>query len=202
MIGPGPRERDIAGVLLDEQRIQAGVVALAERISADYRARDPLLVGVLKGAVIFMADLCRALTITHEMDFVAAASYGSATQTSGVIRLLKDLDREITGRHVLLVEDIVDTGLTLDYLLKTLRARRPASLEVCVLLCKPAELRVDVALRYKGFDIPSVFVVGYGLDYAERYRNLPFVGTLRPEVYTRSDATAGSGAAPDALGSS
>jgi hypoxanthine phosphoribosyltransferase len=120
------------------------------------------------------------------MDFVAAASYGSATQTFGVIRLLKDLDQEIVGWHVLVVEDIVDTGLTLAYLLNTLRARRPASLEVCVLLCKPQDLRVDVGVKYKGFDIPSVFVVGYGLDYAERYRNLPFVGTLRPDVYMPS----------------
>ena len=135
-----------------------------------------------------MADLSRHLTVPHEFDFVAASSYGSATATSGVVRLLKDLDCDISGRHVLLVEDIVDTGLTLAYLLKLLRARRPASLEVCALLCKPAELRVDVAMKYKAFDIPSVFVVGYGLDYAERYRNLPFVGTLRREVYERSGA--------------
>jgi hypoxanthine phosphoribosyltransferase len=189
MTGPGIRERDIEGVLLDQQQIQAGVVTLAERISADYRDRDPLLVGVLKGAVIFMADLCRALTIDHQMDFVAAASYGSGTQSSGVIRLRKDLDQEIEGRHVLLVEDILlDTGLTLDHLVQTLSARRPASLELCVLLCKPAELRVDVAVKYKGFDVPSVFVVGYGLDYAERYRNLPFVATLRPDVYEPSGA--------------
>jgi hypoxanthine phosphoribosyltransferase len=119
---------------------------------------------------------------------VATSSYGSATETSGVVQLLKDLDRDITGRHVLLVEDIVDTGLTLAYLLETLRTRGPASLEVCALLCKRDELRVDVPLKYKGFDIPSVFVVGYGLDYAERYRNLPFVGTLRPEVYESSGA--------------
>jgi hypoxanthine phosphoribosyltransferase len=138
--------------------------------------------------VIFMADLSRRLTVPHEFDFVAASSYESATETSGVIRLLKDLDHDIAGRHVLVVEDIVDSGLTLDYLVKTLQARRPASLEVCVLLCKPAELRVNVAVRYKAFDIPSLFVVGYGLDYAERYRNLPFVGTLRPEVYQHSSA--------------
>ena len=120
------------------------------------------------------------------MDFIATSSYGSATETSGVVRLLKDLDREIEGRHVVLVEDIVDSGLTLDYLLATLRPRRPASLEVCALLQKPDELRVEVPVRYKAFDIPSVFVVGYGLDYAERYRNLPYVGTLRREVYERS----------------
>jgi hypoxanthine phosphoribosyltransferase len=186
VIGQGTRDQDIEAVLLDEQRIQAGVASLAERISADYRDRNLLLVGVLKGAVIFMADLSRHLTVPHEFDFVATSSYGSATETSGVVRLLKDLDRDISGRHVLLVEDIVDTGLTLAYLLETLQARGPASLEVCALLCKPAELRVEVPMKYKGFDIPSVFVVGYGLDYAERYRNLPFVATLRPEIYEHS----------------
>jgi hypoxanthine phosphoribosyltransferase len=126
--------------------------------------------------------------VPHEVDFIAVSSYGSATETSGVVRLLKDLDREISGRHVILVEDIVDTGLTLDYLLETLRPRRPASLEVCVLLCKPQELRVEVDVRYKAFDIPSVFVVGYGLDYDERYRNLRYVGTLKREVYERPGA--------------
>jgi hypoxanthine phosphoribosyltransferase len=185
--GCGVRDRDIESVLLDEERIRARVAELAARISADYRGLDLLLVGVLKGAVVLMADLSRALTVPHEVDFIAVSSYGSATETSGVVRLLKDLDREIAGRHVILVEDIVDTGLTLDYLLETLRPRRPASLEVCVLLCKTQELRVDVEVKYKGFDIPSVFVVGYGLDYAERYRNLRFVGTLRREVYERPD---------------
>ena len=182
------QERDIETVLLDEERIKAGVAELAARISTDYEGRDLLLVGVLKGAVVLMADLSRALDVPHEVDFIAVSSYGSATETSGVVRLLKDLDREIADRHVILVEDIVDTGLTLDYLLETLRPRRPASLEVCVLLCKPQELRVDVDIRYKGFDIPSVFVVGYGLDFAERYRNLRFVGSLRREVYERPDA--------------
>jgi hypoxanthine phosphoribosyltransferase len=180
--------QEIESVLLDEERVQRGVAELAARISADYQGLDPLLVGVLKGAVVLMADLSRALTIPHQVDFIATSSYGSATQTSGVVRLLKDLDHEIEGRHVVLVEDIVDTGLTLDYLLETLRPRRPASLEVCVLLCKPDELRVEVPVKYKAFDIPSVFVVGYGLDYAERYRNLPFVGTLRREVYEGSGA--------------
>jgi hypoxanthine phosphoribosyltransferase len=186
--GCGVQDRDIESVLLDEERIGAGVAGLATRISHDYHGCDLLLVGVLKGAVVLMADLSRALTVPHEVDFIAVSSYGTATETSGVVRLLKDLDREIFGRHVILVEDIVDSGLTLDYLLATLRPRRPASLEVCVLLCKPQELRVDVAVRYKGFDIPSVFVVGYGLDYAERYRNLRFVGTLRREVYERPGA--------------
>jgi hypoxanthine phosphoribosyltransferase len=176
-------ERDIESVLLDEARIRDKVGELGGRISRDYAGRTVLLVGVLKGAVIFMADLARRLTVDNEVDFMAVSSYGSATHTSGVVRLLKDLDQDIRGRHVILVEDIIDSGLTMQYLVETLRPRRPASLEVCVLLCKPEELRTDLAVRYKGFDIPSVFVVGYGLDYAERYRNLPFVGTLRPEVY-------------------
>ena len=181
-------QREIESVLLDEETVQRGVAELAARISEDYQGRDLLLVGVLKGAVVLMADLSRALTVPHEVDFIATSSYGSASETSGVVPLLKDLDHEIEGRHLGLVEDIVDTGLTLDYLLATLRPRRPASLEVCVLLAKPDELRVEVPVRYKGFDIPSVFVVGYGLDYAERFRNLPFVGTLRREVYERSGA--------------
>ena len=176
-------ERDIEAVLLDERRIQEKVAELAARISHDYRGREVLLVGVLKGAVILMADLCRALTVPHEVDFMAVSSYGAATESSGVVRLLKDLDTDLNGRHVILIEDIVDSGLTLDYLVETLRPRRPASLEVCVLLTKPEQLRTDLKVRYKGFDIPSAFVVGYGLDYAERYRNLPFVATLKPEVY-------------------
>jgi hypoxanthine phosphoribosyltransferase len=182
------QDRDIESVLLDEERIRAGVAELAARISADYEGRDLLLVGVLKGAVVLMADLSRALTVPHEVDFIATSSYGSATETSGVVRLLKDLEGEISDRHVILVEDIVDSGLTLAYLLETLRPRRPASLVWCVLLCKPPELRGDVEVKYKGFDSPRVFVVGYGLDYAERYRNLRFVGTLRREIYERPDA--------------
>ena len=176
-------EADIEAVLLDERRIREKVAELAARISRDYAGRDVLLVGVLKGAVVLMADLCRDLDVPHEVDFMAVSSYGAATQSSGVVRLLKDLDSDLTGRHVILIEDIVDSGLTLDYLVETLRPRRPASLEVCVLLTKPEQLRTDLKVRYKGFDIPSAFVVGYGLDYAERYRNLPFVATLKPEVY-------------------
>jgi hypoxanthine phosphoribosyltransferase len=176
-------QEDIEAVLLDERRIQEKVAELAARISEDYAGRDVLLVGVLKGAVVLMADLCRALTVPHEVDFMAVSSYGAATESSGVVRLLKDLDSDLSGRHVILIEDIVDSGLTLDYLVETLRPRRPASLEVCVLLTKPEQLRTDLKVRYKGFDIPSAFVVGYGLDYAERYRNLPFIATLKPEVY-------------------
>jgi hypoxanthine phosphoribosyltransferase len=176
-------QEDIEAVLLDERRIQEKVAELAARISEDYAGRDVLLVGVLKGAVVLMADLCRALTVPHEVDFMAVSSYGAATESSGVVRLLKDLDSDLSGRHVILIEDIVDSGLTLDYLVETLRPRRPASLEVCVLLTKPEQLRTDLKVRYKGFDIPSAFVVGYGLDYAERYRNLRFIATLKPEVY-------------------
>jgi hypoxanthine phosphoribosyltransferase len=182
----GVYEADIESVLLDEARIRRRVGELSEQISRDYAGREVLLVGVLKGAVILMADLARALTVPHEVDFMAMSSYGSATETSGVVRLLKDLDEGIRGRHVVVVEDIVDTGLTLQYLLELLGSRGPASLEICTLLAKPDELRADLTVRYKGFDIPSVFVVGYGLDYAERYRNLRFVGTLRPEVYRQA----------------
>jgi hypoxanthine phosphoribosyltransferase len=172
-------EDDIESVLLTEDQVQTKVRDLAAQISKDYAGRDVLLVGVLKGAFILMADLARHLTVPHEFDFMAVSSYGSATQTSGVVRILKDLDREIQGRDVLIIEDIIDSGLTLNYL----RSRRPATLEVCALLYKPEQLKADIEVKYAGFDIPSVFVVGYGLDYAERYRNLPFVGTLKPEVY-------------------
>ena len=141
---------------------------------------------MLKGAFVLMADLSRHVRLPLEFDFMAVSSYGAATQTSGVVRILKDLDHEIAGRDVLLVEDIVDSGLTLNYLLKNLRTRKPATLEVCALLQKPEAQRVTLDIRYRGFDIPAVFVVGYGLDYDERYRNLPFVGTLRPEVYSHA----------------
>jgi tRNA(Ile)-lysidine synthase len=179
----GVYEDDIESVLLTQEQIQGKVQDLAAQISKDYAGRDVLLVGVLKGAFILMADLARHLTVPHEFDFMAVSSYGSATQTSGVVRILKDLDREIQGRDVLIIEDIIDSGLTLNYLLKNLRSRRPATLEVCALLYKPEQLKADIEVKYAGFDIPSVFVVGYGLDYAERYRNLPFVATLKPEVY-------------------
>ena len=181
-------EGDIESVLLDERRIRAKVAELAARISNDYEGRDVLLVGILKGGVVLMADLSRALTVPHEIDFMAVSSYGATTETSGVVRLLKDLDLDIQDRHVILVEDIIDSGLTLEYLVETLRPRRPASLEVCVLLTKPEMLKIDLKVKYKGFDIPPAFVVGYGLDYAERYRNLPYVATLKPEVYRQSGA--------------
>lgn len=177
---------DIERVLIPADEIQAKLVELAAAIDRDYDGRNPLLVGVLKGAFILMADLARYLTISVEFDFMAVSSYGSATQTSGVVRILKDLDVDIAGRHVLVVEDIVDSGLTLQYLLRNLRARGPASLEVMAILSKPDQIKVDLPVRYHGFAVPNVFVVGYGLDYAERYRNLPYVGTLKPEVYGQS----------------
>jgi hypoxanthine phosphoribosyltransferase len=171
-------ERGVAEVLLEEQALRARIAELGEEISADYAGRDLLLVGVLKGAVFFMADLMRALTIPCEVDFMAISSYGAASDSSGVVRILKDLDIPLAERDVLVVEDIIDSGLTLSYLMRTLRAREPASLEVCALMTKPARREIDVPVRYIGFEIPNKFVIGYGLDYAERYRNLPYVGVL------------------------
>jgi hypoxanthine phosphoribosyltransferase len=176
-------EDDIEKVLISAEEIQATVRSLGDRITEDYAGRDLLLVGVLKGAFVMMGDLSRHIRLPLEFDFMAVSSYGAATKTSGVVRILKDLDHEIEGRNVLLVEDIVDSGLTLAYLLKNLRTRRPASLEVCALLHKTAMQKVDVALKYVGFEIPPEFVVGYGLDYAERFRNLPYVATLKPAAY-------------------
>jgi hypoxanthine phosphoribosyltransferase len=174
---------DLHEVLITSEQLQARIGELAAQIDADYAGRELLLVGVLKGAVMVMADLARAMHLPAQMDWMAVSSYGSGTKSSGVVRILKDLDADITGRHVLVVEDIVDSGLTLSWLLGNLQSRRPASLEVCAMLSKPAALRVDVEVAYTGFDIEDAFVVGYGLDYAERYRNLPFIGTLAPHVY-------------------
>ncbi len=179
-----PAHEDVESVLISAAEIAAKVEELAGKIDADYAGRELLLVGVLKGALMVMADLARALTTTVTLDFMAVSSYGSATSSSGVVRILKDLDRDIAGRDVLLVEDIIDSGLTLSWLLRYLRSRAPASLEVCALLRKPDAVKVDVPVSYMGFDIPNVFVVGYGLDYAQRYRNLPYVATLRPELYS------------------
>lgn len=174
---------DLERVLLTEEQIHARLEELAAEIEADYAGLDVVLVGVLKGAVIVMADLTRAFTRTVEVDWMAVSSYGSGTKSSGVVRILKDLDRDISGRHVLIVEDIVDSGLTLSWLVANLGSRGPASVEVCTLLRKPDAAKVEVKLRYVGFDIPNEFVVGYGLDYAEQYRNLRVVGTLAPHVY-------------------
>jgi hypoxanthine phosphoribosyltransferase len=179
---------EIAAVLVTADQIRQRVTELAHQIAADFRAEhgggELLLVGVLKGAVMFMTDLARALPIPVQLEFMAVASYGSATSSSGVVRILKDLDRDICGRHVLIVEDIIDSGLTLSWLLRNLATRRPASLQVCTLLRKPDAVQIDVPVRYIGFDIPQEFVVGYGLDYRERYRDLPYIGTLAPQVYT------------------
>ncbi|MEV0082089.1 hypoxanthine phosphoribosyltransferase [Saccharopolyspora sp. NPDC003752] len=177
---------DIASVLISEQQINDKVTELAKQVDDDYQhvGGDLLLVGVLKGAVMFMTDFARALPQPAQLEFMAVSSYGSSTSSSGVVRILKDLDRDIAGRHVLIVEDIIDSGLTLSWLLKNLSSRNPASLEVCTLLRKPDAVQVDVPVKYVGFDIPNEFVVGYGLDYAERYRDLPYIGTLDPKVYT------------------
>ncbi|MGI8574871.1 MAG: hypoxanthine phosphoribosyltransferase [Egibacteraceae bacterium] len=177
---------DVEQILITSEQIQARLVELAAQMDRDYADRGVLLVGVLKGAFILMADLARYLTIDAEFDFMAVSSYGSSTRSSGVVRILKDLEREISGRHVVVVEDIVDSGLTLRYLIGNLVARDPASLEIFTLLSKPDQMMVDVPLRYHGFAVPNVFVVGYGLDYAERYRNLPYVGTLKPAVYAQA----------------
>ena len=174
---------DLEKVLVSQSAIEAKIGELAARIDTDYAGRDLLLVGVLKGAIMVMADLSRALHSPVTMDWMAVSSYGSGTKSSGVVRILKDLDGDISGKHVLVVEDIIDSGLTLSWLLLNLRSRGPASVEVFTLLRKPEAAQVAVDVRYVGFDIPSEFVVGYGLDYSERYRNLPFVGTLAPHVY-------------------
>ena len=177
-------EADLVEVLLTEDQIQTRAAELAAQIERDYAGRDLLLVGVLKGAVMVMADLARCFRSHVGMDWMAVSSYGSGTKSSGVVRILKDLDTDITGRDVLVVEDIIDTGLTLSWLMTNLRSRRPASLEIVTMLRKPYAIRIPLDVRYVGFDIPNDFVVGYGLDFAERYRNLRCVGTLRPEVYS------------------
>jgi hypoxanthine phosphoribosyltransferase len=175
---------DLERVLIPEDRLQARLRELAAEIDRDYAGRDLLIVGVLKGAVMVMADLARALHSPVEMDWMAVSSYGSGTRSSGVVRILKDLDKDISGRDVLIVEDIIDSGLTLSWLVTNLSSRGPASVEVCTLLRKPEALQVPMEVRYVGFDSPNEFVVGYGLDYAEKYRNLPFVGTLASHVYS------------------
>jgi len=175
--------RGVSKILVEEDTLRGRIAELGAEVSSDYAGRDLLLVGVLKGAVFFMADLMRHLTIPCEVDFMAISSYGASTDSSGVVRILKDLDVNIEGRDVLVVEDIIDSGLTLSYLIRNLESRNPATLEVCALLTKPARREIDVKVRYTGFEIPNEFVIGYGLDYAERYRNLPYIATLRPEAY-------------------
>ena len=183
MTGRPARADDGVGEVLFEAAVLAGRIReLGAEVSRDYAGRDLLLVCVLKGAIFFLADLMRAIELPLELDFMAISSYGAATDSSGVVRILKDLDGSIAGRHVLIVEDIVDSGLTLSYLARTLEARRPASLEICALFTKPSRRRMEVPVRYVGFEIPDRFVIGYGLDYAERYRNLPYLGVLDSEA--------------------
>jgi hypoxanthine phosphoribosyltransferase len=175
-------ERGVGEILIEEDSLRSRVADLGEEISDYYEGRDLLLIGVLKGAVFFMADLMRHVTVPCEVDFMAISSYGAATDSSGVVRILKDLDINIEGRHVLVVEDIIDSGLTLSYLIRNLESREPASLEVVALMTKPARREIDVLVRWIGFEIPNKFVVGYGLDFAERYRNLPYVGVLSEDL--------------------
>jgi hypoxanthine phosphoribosyltransferase len=176
-------EPDIEKVLISSDEIQATLAKIGDQITQDYAGRPILLVGVLKGAFVVMADLARYIRLPIEFDFMAVSSYGAATKSSGVVRILKDLDHDLEGLDVLVVEDIVDSGLTLKYLLKNLAARKPASLEVAALLRKVGIQKVDLDVRYVGFDIPNEFVVGYGLDFSEKYRNLPYIGTLKPSAY-------------------
>lgn len=174
---------DVEKVLISTEELQRRIAEMGKQISNDYQGEEILMIGVLRGAVLFMADLARAIDLHVSMDFMAVSSYGAGTTSSGVVRILKDLDEDIEGRHVLVVEDIVDSGLTLNYLLENLKTRKPASIKLCTLLNKPERRKVEVKIDYNGFDVPDYFVIGYGLDYAERYRNLPYIGILKPEVY-------------------
>src|SRR5215218_2851641 len=175
-------EQGVGEILIEEERLQTRIRELGRELSEDYAGRELLLVGVLKGAVFFMADLMRSLSVPCEIDFMAISSYGASTDSSGVVRILKDLDINIENRHVLVVEDIIDSGLTLSYLVRTLQARRPATLEICALMTKPDRRQMDVDVHYVGFEIPNRFVIGYGLDFAERYRNLPYVAVLHADL--------------------
>jgi hypoxanthine phosphoribosyltransferase len=177
----------VAEVLIEEATLQERIAVLGAELTRDYRGRDLFLVGVLKGAIFFMADLMRRIEVPCEVDFMAISSYGAGVDSSGVVRILKDLDVTIEGRNVLIVEDIVDSGLTLSYLMRNLEARSPASLEVCALLTKPERRTNEVECRYVGFEIPNRFVIGYGLDFAERYRNLPYIGVLREELVAQAE---------------
>lgn len=174
----------IAKILVTEEELAAKVNAIGAKISEDYAGKRPLLVSVLKGSIVFMADLMRAITIECDIDFMSCSSYGRSSKSSGVVRILKDLDNDINGRHVIVIEDILDSGLTLSYILELLQTRGAASIALCTLLDKPDRRKVDITVNYPGFTIPDEFVVGYGLDYGELYRNLPYIGVLKPEVYT------------------
>ena len=176
-------QEDIKEILLTKEQIAAGVARLGKEINADYQGKVPLLVAVLKGAVVFLSDLIRAIEIPVRFDFMAVSSYGPSTQTTGQVQILKDLGQSIEGQHVIVVEDIIDTGLTLRYILENLSSRKPASLKICTFLDKPSRREVDLKPDYNGYDIPDEFVVGYGLDFAEQYRNLPYIGVLKREKY-------------------
>jgi hypoxanthine phosphoribosyltransferase len=177
--------KDVERILITSEEIGARVRELGQQITNDYAGQDILMIGVLRGAVIFMSDLARAIKRPIDMDFMAISSYGLSTNSSGVVRILKDLDEVVQGRHILIVEDIIDSGLTLNYLVENLKSRKPASVRICTLLSKPDRRKVDVQVDYNGFIIPDYFVVGYGLDYAGKYRNLPFIGILKPEIYEK-----------------
>ncbi|SCN23146.1 Hypoxanthine-guanine phosphoribosyltransferase [Clostridium sp. N3C] len=177
--------KDIKEILLDEEKLKEKINELGAQISKDYENQELVLIGVLKGSVMFMSDLMKRITIPCCMDFMAVSSYGNSTETSGVVRILKDLDYDIEGKDVLIVEDIIDSGITLKYLIEYLKARKPSSIEVVCLLNKPERRRVDIDVKYQGFEVPDSFLVGYGLDYAEKYRNLPYIGILKEEVYQK-----------------
>jgi len=175
---------DIKEVLLSKAALEKRVQELGSQISKDFKGKEILMIGILRGAVIFMGDLARAIEIPVALDFMAVSSYGAASTSSGVVRILKDLDESVEGKHILIVEDIIDSGLTLQYLVENLKSRNPSSIRICTLLNKPSRRKTAVTVDYNGFDIPDEFVVGYGLDYAEKYRNLPFIGILKPEAYS------------------
>jgi hypoxanthine phosphoribosyltransferase len=175
--------RDIKKILISEEEILKKVKDLGSKISEDYKEKDLLIVGILKGSVVFASDLIKNITIPCEIDFMAVSSYGSSSETSGVVRILKDLDHGIEGKDIIIVEDIIDSGVTLDYLLKYLKTRKANSIEIISLLTKPSRRRVDIKVKYCGFEVPDEFLVGYGLDYSEKYRNLPFIGILKEEIY-------------------
>ena len=176
-------ESKVWEVLCSEEEIEDRISELGEEISKEYAGKEILMIGVLRGAVMFMADLARAITVPVMIDFMAVSSYGTSTSSSGIVRILKDLDEEVAGKHVLIVEDIIDSGLTLSYLVDNIKSRQPASVRICTLLNKPERRKVDLEVNYNGFVVPDEFVVGYGLDYAEKYRNVPFIGILKPAIY-------------------
>ena len=176
-------EKYIKEILIGEEALQKRVKEIAKQIEIDYEDKDPVLIGILKGAIPFMADLLKNIHVPVRIDFMAVSSYGNSTESTGNVKILKDLDKPIRSQNIIIVEDIIDTGFTIDYLLKTLRVRKPKSIKVCTLLSKPERRIIKVPIDYKGFDIPNKFVIGYGLDYAEHYRNLPYIAVLKPEVY-------------------